>query len=212
MKLYAHRYCPFCRRVRIALVEKSIEDVEYVELDPRAEHPREILGKTPSRTGVPVLAVKDDFVIWDSTAIMGWLDRAYPASLTPGAMDVMALADSWTAWTSTKLYPAMRCLTPGSPAAGAAKAEECRASESKLLSALRDAAHLFPEGDAWMIGSVFSYADVAMAPALAVLDETWRAKMPDRVRAYAERLRARESIRHVCEIDLARGDRPSKAA
>jgi len=212
MTLYAHRYCPFSRRVRIALVEKSIDDVEYVELDPRAEHPREILGKTPSRTGVPVLQVKDDFVIWDSMAILGWLDKAYPASFTPGTMDVIALADGWTAWASSKLYPPMKHLTPGSPLTRAAKDDERRAAESKLLSALRDAAPLFSEGDAWMVGSVFTYADVAMAPALAAVDDAMRAKMPERVRTYAERLRARASIRHVCEIDLAHADRPSKAA
>ena len=211
MKLYAHRFCPFSRRVRIALAEKSI-DVEYVELDPRAEHPREILGKTPSRTGVPVLAVKDDFVIWDSVAIVGWLDKAYPTSLTPSAMDSIALADGWTAWSSQRLYPAMKSLTPGSPLALSAKKQEVEEATTKLLSALRDADHLFPADDSWLVGNVFSYADVAMAPALAVLDGAIDTKMTARVRAYVERLRARESIREVCEIDVAHAQRPSKAA
>lgn len=206
MKLYAYRYCPFSRRARIALDEKDV-DFEYVELEPMAKHPKEILGKTPTQHGVPVLEVRDDFVVWDSAAILSWLDKAYPNSLLPSAMDAIALADAWVAWTSSKLYPPMKSLTPGSPHGGDEKAKT--EATKKLLDALREAAPLFPHDDGWMIGGVFSQADVAMAPALAVLDDAMLAKIPPNVRAYVERLRARPSIRAVCELDR---DRPSRAA
>jgi glutathione S-transferase len=210
MRLYAHRFCPFSRRVRIALAEKSI-DVEYVETDPIAEHPLSILGKTPVRHGVPVLEVRDDFVIWDSAAIIGWLDSAFPSSVTPGAMDMIALADAWMAWATDRLYPAMKSLTPGSRLTREANDQERSDAEARLLSAVRDAEPLFPEGESWLVGSVFTYADVSVAPALAVVEAKIRARFPARVRAYVDRLRARDSIREVCELGSAH-DRPSKAA
>jgi len=206
MKLYAYRYCPFSRRARIALDEKDV-DFENVELEPTAKHPKEILGKTPASRGVPILEVRDDLVIWDSAAILSWLDMAYPSSLLPSTADAMVLAEAWLAWTTGKLYPSMKSLTPGSPHANDDKARV--EAKKQLLDAVREAAPLFPADDGWMIGSTFSQADVAMAPALAVLDESSRAEMPANVRAYVERLRARESIQAVCELDR---DRPSRAA
>src|SRR5207249_9902364 len=131
----------------------------------------------------------------DSSAIVRWLDKSYASSLTPSAMDAIAAADGWMGWTTQKLYPRMRSLTPGAPMSASATEYERRTEQSRLLTALRDAERLFPRGNAWLVGNIFSYADVAMAPVLAAVDDAVRETFPLRVRAYAERLRARASIR-----------------
>ena len=192
MKLYAYRLCPFSRRARIALAEKDIA-FEYVELEPTAPHPKELAGKTPSSRGVPILVVRDDLVLFDSTAIVRWLDGAYPRSLTPGALDQIAIADCWAGWATSKLYPLLKPLQESDEA----KKDEAK---KKLVEALRGAEAVFP-ADGWMVASMFSRAEIAMAPALAILPPDVIAQLPKKVRAYVERLRARPSVREVCELD-----------
>jgi glutathione S-transferase len=202
MKLYANRHCPFSRRVRIALVEKQIP-YEYVEMSPTAEHPKELLGKTPSSSGTPILYVRDDLVLFDSTAMVRWLDGAYPHSLTPGALEHIAIADCWAGWAPARLYPSLYALTDGDDAAK-------KRAKRDLVEALRGAEALIPESG-WLVASMFSRADIAMAPALAILPRAVMSQLPPRVRAYADRLRARPSVREVCEVQ-ALESRPSWAA
>src|SRR6185437_7046307 len=73
MKLYDAARCPYCARVRMALVHKSI-DYEPVEID---------LGNRPgwlyelNASGkVPVL--DDGFVLAESAVIMEYLEERYP--------------------------------------------------------------------------------------------------------------------------------------
>jgi glutathione S-transferase len=199
MKLYAYRQCPFSRRVRIALAELDVE-YDYVELAPDEEHPAELTGKVPSKTGVPILFVRDDLVIWDSAAAMFWLDASYPKSLTPSARDPQAIARSWVNWASSKLYPILHEM------------ETSQGSEQGLVTALREIEPFLGEGQ-WLGGSEFSIADVSLAPAVAMLSTKAIEALPETVRAYVAKLRSRPSVREVCELDLPEsGDRPSKAA
>jgi glutathione S-transferase len=202
MKLYAYRYCPFSRRVRIALAEKGIA-FDYVELEPTAPHPPEIAGKTPSPHGVPVLLVRNDLVLFDSTAIVRWLDGAYPHSLTPSALDQIALADGWAGWAPAKLYAPLHELQQGNDA----KKSEAK---KKLVEALRSAEGIIP-ASGWLVASMFSRADIAMAPALAILPPDVVSELPEKVRGYIERVKARDSVREICELDTLES-RPSWAA
>jgi glutathione S-transferase len=96
--LYHIRHSPFSRRTRLALAHKGLGHELY---DVR-EHPafrEEARGLVPFRT-IPVL-VDDGRAMGDSTAIVHWLDRAYPAAprLWPDgedaadALQVAALVD-----------------------------------------------------------------------------------------------------------------------
>jgi hypothetical protein len=51
-----------------------------------------------------------------------------------------------------------------------------------------------------------------MAPVIAALSSKDLESLPAKVRAYAGRLRARPSVREVCELDLPEQQRPSFAA
>lgn len=195
MKLYAYRFCPFSRRARIALAELGV-DFEYVETDPQETHPEEILGKTPSDTGVPVLAVRDDFVLFDSAAIIFWLDAAYPRSLTPSAREPQALARSWLGWAAN-LYGALEAMMAGD--------EDAEGTIIEKLSKLES----FISGE-WLVGNEFSIADIALAPVVGMLSTEAIESLPESVRAYVGRVRSRPSVREVLELDLP--ERPSRAA
>lgn len=202
MKLYAFRQCPFCRRVRIALAEKNIA-FDYVELEPTAPYPAEIAGRTPSSSGVPVLFVRDDLVLFDSTAIVRWLEGAFPQSITPSALDHIALADSWAGWALGKLYSQLHPLQDGDEKAKAK-------AQKKLVATLQQADAAFPK-DGWLVASMFSRGDIALAPALAILPPEVLKQLSSNMKRYIGRLRTRPSVREVCEIDTLES-RPSWAA
>lgn len=197
MKLYAFRYCPYSRRARIALAEHSAE-FEYVELAPDAPHPAEIRGRVPGGKGVPVLFVRDDLIIWDSTAIVHWVDSAHPRSLYPSQRDPQAIARAWQGW-SAKLYPHIAKMGDGDQDAEKAIVDALRAIEPFVT-------------DNWLLGNEFTVADIGLAPVIAALSSKAIATLPERVRAYVGRVRARPSVREVCELDLPNRDRPSFAA
>jgi glutathione S-transferase len=199
MKLYAYRNCPFSRRVRIALAELDVE-YEYVETAPDEEHAPELVGKVPSKTGVPVLFVRDDLVIWDSAAAMFWLDASYPKSLTPSVRDTQAIARSWVGWAASTLYPVLHAM------------ETSQGSEQGLVEAFREIEPFLGE-ERWLCGPDFTIADVSLAPAVAMLSSKAIEALPETVRAYVSKLRSRPTVREVCELDLPEsGERPSKAA
>ena len=61
-------------------------------------------------------------------------------------------------------------------------------------------------------GAFFSIADVTFAPVVAILSQKAMEKLPEKVRAWAGRVRARPSVRAVCESDHTEGQRSSFAA
>jgi glutathione S-transferase len=198
MKLYAYRYCPYSRRVRIALAENGVE-YEYVELAPDAEYPPELRGLVPGNSGVPVLFVRDDFAVWDSSAIVHWIDSAYPRSLFPSQLDPQAHARAWQGWAQ-RMYSSVTELREGD-------ADKAR---DKILKTLASIDGMI--GPDWLVDTEFSVADAAMGPVIGALSSKDLESLPPRVRAYAGKLRARQSVRDVCELDLPEEQRPSFAA
>jgi glutathione S-transferase len=87
--LYHFRYSPFSRRVRLAVAHKKLE----VEMREARENPawaEEARCRVPSRT-FPVF-VDGERALGDSSAIVHWLDRAYPQAprLWPDGEDAHA--------------------------------------------------------------------------------------------------------------------------
>jgi len=84
VKIYDFEGFPNPARVRIALAEKGVKDVEFVKIDvPAGEHRKpEFLAKNPTGA-VPVLELADGTTIAECTAITEYIDNAYDgASLT----------------------------------------------------------------------------------------------------------------------------------
>jgi len=93
LKLYLHPLSTFARRVRIACLEKGIA-VEEIELDmaARAHRAPEYLKLNPYGR-VPTL-VDGDFVLYESTAILGYLEAIHPKPpLVPADPKGRALVD-----------------------------------------------------------------------------------------------------------------------
>jgi glutathione S-transferase len=94
MKLYQHPFSTYSRRVRIALIEKNIEaELVLVDMVARAHKAEPYLSLNPYGR-VPTL-VDGDLVLYESTAILGYLEAKYPqaASLVPGDIKQRALVD-----------------------------------------------------------------------------------------------------------------------
>ena len=77
LKLHHHPFSTFSRRVRIALIEKNIP-CELVEIDMMARAHRGPAYLTLNPYGrVPTLA-EDGFVLYESTAILEYLEATHP--------------------------------------------------------------------------------------------------------------------------------------
>jgi glutathione S-transferase len=106
MKLYVSLTSPFARKVRVAIVEKGLEErIEQVVVDPWNDDPD--LARANPMLQVPALALDDGRVLTDSNIILGWLERAFPQpSLWPhdpraltGAESIAALAHTLIEYT-----------------------------------------------------------------------------------------------------------------
>jgi glutathione S-transferase len=91
MKLYQHPFSTYSRRVQIALLEKKIDaEIVVVDMVARAHKAEPYLSLNPYGR-VPTL-VDDDLVLYESTAILDYLEAKYPEPpLVPGDIKQRAL-------------------------------------------------------------------------------------------------------------------------
>jgi glutathione S-transferase len=78
MKLYTHPMSTFSRRVRMQLLEKGVRVDEVIVDMQKREHKGEAYRALNPYGRVPTL-VDGDFVLFESSAIMEYLERLYPA-------------------------------------------------------------------------------------------------------------------------------------
>ena len=94
LKIYHHPFSTFARRVRIALIEKDIhaELAELIEVDMTAgAHKQQPYLRLNPYGRVPTLQ-EDDFVLYESTAILDYLEATHPApALVPADAQGRAL-------------------------------------------------------------------------------------------------------------------------
>ena len=93
LKLYYHPLSTFSRRVLIALIEKAIPH-ELIPVDMAArEHNQPAYRALNPYGRVPTL-MEDDFVLYESTAILNYLEASWPSPpLTPADPRGRALVD-----------------------------------------------------------------------------------------------------------------------
>lgn len=79
MIFYTFPGCPYCERIEIMIVAKSIvADVEVVELDISAPRPAWLLEKTRGTTALPALEIESGDTLKESLAIMRYLEMRFP--------------------------------------------------------------------------------------------------------------------------------------
>jgi glutathione S-transferase len=198
MKLYDFAFSPNCRKVRAVAYELGIPfEAVHVDLPKGGARAPAFLAMNPNGR-VPVL-VDDDFVLWESTAIIRYLSGRRGGALVPAAERDRADVDRWLAWHLAHLAPAMRKVafervvkkltgqgTPDPEAIAAGSAEFA------TLTAVLDTAL---EASDHVAGSL-SLADFALAShySLAAICGLATAPYP-RVDAWLARMLGRESMR-----------------
>jgi glutathione S-transferase len=106
MKLYDFAFSPNCRKVRAVAYELEVflESV-HVDLVKGGSRTPAFLAMNPNGR-VPVL-VDDDFVLFESTAILRYLSGKKGCALVPTTLRGQADVDRWLAWQLAHLGPAM---------------------------------------------------------------------------------------------------------
>ena len=93
LKLYSHPFSTYGRRVQMALLEKNIAcEQVFVDMAARKHRESEYLALNPY-SRVPTL-VDGDLVLYESTAILGYLEATHPQpALVPADAKGRALVD-----------------------------------------------------------------------------------------------------------------------
>ncbi|MEE9281149.1 MAG: glutathione S-transferase family protein [Myxococcota bacterium] len=116
---------------------------------------------------VPAL-VDGDLVLWESMAINLYLARKYDGGLLPKSLEDQARAVQWSFWGMTEIEPSLievlmnRRFLPEDQR-DAAKADAAEAALAKPLAVLNEAL----VGEAYLLGSSFSVADLNVASVLS---------------------------------------------
>ncbi|NOH85443.1 glutathione S-transferase family protein [Vibrio sp. 03-59-1] len=108
IKLISFKNCPFVQRVMGALVTKNVPfEIEYIEL---SNKPQWFLDISPNGQ-VPVLVTENDTVLFESDAIVEYLDDKY-APIEEVSPEQKALDRAWSYQASKHYMP--QCGTMGS--------------------------------------------------------------------------------------------------
>jgi glutathione S-transferase len=185
VRLYHHPFSSNARKaVMTALVLDAPVELVMVDLPEGAQRKPDFLALNPNGK-VPVL-VDDDFVLWESGAIMAYLadkvratDEARANALYPSELRARADVHRWMYWGAAHWAPAIGTLNFENmlkPLFGLGEADASAVAragrELTMLGALLDA-HLAKR--AWVSGDGLTLADIALAcPLMATVP----AKLP----------------------------------
>ncbi|MCL1092269.1 glutathione S-transferase family protein [Shewanella kaireitica] len=154
IKLISFKNCPFVQRVMGSLVSKSIPfEIEYIEL---SNKPLWFLDISPNGQ-VPVLITEDETVLFESDAIVEYLDDKY-APIEQVSAEQKALDRAWS-YQASKHYMA-QCGTMGSK-----EKETFETRLAKLSKSFAKAEHKLGDS-AFFKGSTISNVDIAWLPIL----------------------------------------------
>jgi glutathione S-transferase len=193
LKLHSHPYSTFGRRVQIALEEKNIPcERVFVDLAARKHREPEYVALNPY-SRVPTL-VDDDLVLYESTAILNYLEAKFPEPpLTPADAKGRALVDmhmklcdlQFTRQAGTIIFP-KRFLPK-------------ERWDEKLFAQMRTEIdkHLAildrQLGDhEYLVGNKYSLVEVCYTPFMAFL-ELIEVTPPPRIAAWSKRILSRPS-------------------
>ena len=198
MKLYDFAFSPNCRKVRAVAYELGVAlESVHVDLLKGGSRTAAFLAVNPNGR-VPVL-VDDDFVLWESTAILRYLSAKKGGALVPASLRGQAEVDRWLAWQLAHLGPAMskvaferivkKLTGQGAPDEAAVAAGT---AEFVKLTALLEAA--LKERD--FLAGTLSLADFALAAHFSLASMCGLDIAPHpRVSAWLDRVLARDSMK-----------------
>jgi len=193
LKLHYHPFSTFARRVRIALIEKNIP-AELVEVDmvARAHRSPAYLALNPYGR-VPTLE-EDGFVLYESTAILEYLEATHPAPpLVPADARGRALVSM-----HMKLCDLQLARQTGSIIFPKRFLPKERWDEAAMAQAKKEIDKHFAvvetqiAGKDWMVGDRYSLVEVCYTPFVEFLP-LMEVEPPPAVAAWVARMQARPS-------------------
>lgn len=194
-KLHFHPASTYSRRVTMALIEKGI-DYEPVTVDMAngAHKSAEYLALNPYGR-VPTL-VDGDFVLYESTAILNYLEACHPTpALVPDDAQGRARVDMHMKLCDLQLSPwAGKILFPKRFLPEDRWDRDAIDAASKEIGKHLEIVERELGDNDYLVGNQFSLADVCYAPALA-FRHLFDTEIPDAVNAWAERLLSRPSAK-----------------
>nr|P46430.1 RecName: Full=Glutathione S-transferase 1; AltName: Full=GST class-theta [Manduca sexta]AAA92880.1 glutathione S-transferase [Manduca sexta] len=169
MTLYKLDASPPARAVMMVIEALKIPDVEYIDVNLlEGSHLSEEFTKMNPQHTVPLLK-DDDFLVWDSHAIAGYLVSKYGAddSLYPTDPKKRAIVDQRLHFDSGILFPALRgSLEPVIFWGETAFRPECLEKVRKGY----DFAEKFLTST-WMAGEEFTVADICCVASISTMND-----------------------------------------
>ncbi len=172
-KLYAHILSPACRKVRIALAEKAL-DFDIISAD-FVNYNADFLAMNPTGE-VPVLRDTNDVIVSGVNAICEYLDEKYAMpSLLSGTAEQRAEIRRLSLWFDEKFarevtFPLLReKFLKSSMSAAAPDSKIIRESKACMKEHFNYIKWLM-QRRSWLAGDSLSYADIAAAAQVSVVD------------------------------------------
>jgi RNA polymerase-associated protein len=185
MTLFSSPTSPDSHRVRMVLAEKGIT-VEIVDVDATSK-PEDLIDLNPYNT-VPTL-VDRELVLYDSRAIMEYLDERFPH---PPLMPVDPVSRARSRLALYRIEKDWYELVPALESRGEKTASKAR---KMLRDSLTAGAEVFA-AKPYFLSDEFSLVDAAIVPILWRL-QRYKIELPRQAKPviqYAERMFARESF------------------
>lgn len=157
-KLCSFRTCPWVHRAAIVLQEKGVAyDIEYIDRDNRPDW----FLKISPHSKVPVLIVDGGTALFESNAIVEYLDEVVEPRLHPADPIKRAQNRAWTDYV-----PLFSDITHVSNATDEADLKRRAGQVPEKLAKLEDALSKRGNAGPYFNGPEFSLVDAAYAPSL----------------------------------------------
>ena len=193
LKVYQHPLSTFTRRVRIALLEKGVDaELALVDMPGRAHKEDSYLSLNPYGR-VPTL-VDDDLVLYESTAILEYLELKYPSvPLVPSDIKQRALVAMHMKLCDLQMTrPALVVIYPKRFMPEGAWRREDMAKATREVERHLAILDRQLEGKSFIVAERYTLADLCYVPFLEFLP-LLDLVAPRNVAAWSERLLSRPS-------------------
>ncbi len=166
MKLYGSLTSPYVRKARILIREKNLPCEFILAEVGAADSPIPALNPLGK---VPVLALDNNDVLFDSPVIVEYLDSLKTPALLPASGGARWEMLRWEALADGMLDAVVARLLESRRSAAQQSAENIRRQEEKIARSLEYTAQRLRNGP-WLMSDRFTLADLAMAVALEYTD------------------------------------------
>jgi glutathione S-transferase len=169
LELYWGSGSPFSWRVMLTLAFKQLPYESKLLEFSKKDHKSSGYLKLNPRGKVPTL--KDEsFVLYESLAIMAYLDRKYPDPPIFGRTPEET-GQIWRSISETESYlgvPANKLVTSIFFAKGLEKTDEMQATAATTIEEIKRADSVLADSN-WLVGSQVSAADIALFPLIQII-------------------------------------------